>query len=40
MIKNGELQPQRCGDCGYCRYTEVLAGPINYHDEMEVYEVE
>ena len=40
MIKSGELQAQRCGDCGYCRYTEILAGPINYHDEMEVYEVE
>lgn len=39
-IKNGELLPQRCGDCGYCRFTEVLSGPVNFLDELEVYEVE
>lgn len=39
-IKEGKLQPQRCNSCPYCRFTEVLSEPINYHDEMEVYEVE
>ena len=40
MIKDGLLQAQSCGNCDYCRSTEVLTGPINYHEEMEVYEVE
>lgn len=40
-IKNGELIPQRCGDCKYCRHTEVLEGPVNFLEEIEeVYEVE
>lgn len=40
QIKEGKLAPQRCGDCDYCRFTEVLTNPVNYHEEMEVYEVE
>ncbi|MCR4889163.1 MAG: PD-(D/E)XK nuclease-like domain-containing protein, partial [Ruminococcus sp.] len=40
QIKGGKLQPQRCGKCNYCRYTEILTEPINYHEEMEAYEVE
>lgn len=38
QIKEGKLQPQRCGECSYCRYTEILTEPINYHEEMEEYE--
>jgi len=40
MIKEGKLTPQRCGKCDYCRFTKVLTGPVNIHEEMEVYEVE
>lgn len=39
-IKTGELVPQRCGDCNYCRFTEVIEAPVNYHEELEVYDVE
>ena len=39
-LKNGELQPQRCGHCDYCRFTKVLTAPRNYHEDCEVYEVE
>lgn len=39
-IKTGELVPQRCGDCNYCRFTEVIEAPVNYREELEVYEVE
>lgn len=39
-IKEGRLQPQRCGKCDYCRFTKVLTEPRNYHEDMEVYEVE
>ena len=34
------LQPQRCGNCNYCRFTKVLTEPRNYHEDCEVYEVE
>jgi hypothetical protein len=40
QIKEGKIQPQRCGDCDYCRFTKVLTGPVNFHEEMEVYDVE
>lgn len=40
QIKEGNLKPQRCGDCPYCRFTEVLTEPVNYHEELEVYDVE
>lgn len=39
-LKSGELQPQRCGHCDYCRFTKVLTAPRNYHEDCEVYEVE
>lgn len=39
-IKEGRVQPQRCGHCPYCRFTKVLTGPRNYHEDLEVYEVE
>ena len=40
QIKEGKLQPQRCGVCPFCRFTEVLTAPVNYHEEFEVYDVE
>ncbi len=40
QLKDGLLQPQRCGNCNYCRFTKVLTEPRNYHEDMEVYEVE
>lgn len=40
QIKDGKLAPQRCGDCPYCRFTKVLTGPVNFHERLEVYEVE
>ncbi len=39
-LKSGELEPQRCGHCDYCRFTKVLTAPRNYHEDCEVYEVE
>lgn len=39
-LKNGEMEPMRCGDCPYCRFTEVLGEPVNFLDECEVFEVE
>lgn len=39
-IKNGEIQPQRCGKCAYCRFTKILTAPRNYHEDCEVYDVE
>lgn len=39
-IKRGEIQPQRCEKCAWCKHTKVLSEPINYKDECEVYEVE
>lgn len=40
QLKDGQLQPQRCGNCNYCRFTKVLTAPRNYHEDCEVYEVE
>ena len=38
-IKNGEIEPERCGNCDYCKFTKVLSRPILYTDlildEME-----
>lgn len=39
-LKSGELEPQRCGHCDYCRFTKILTAPRNYHEDCEVYEVE
>lgn len=38
-IKNGDLKPQRCGNCVYCRSTKVLTAPKNFKKLLEVYEV-
>lgn len=38
-IKNREIEPERCGNCDYCKFTKVLSRPILYTnlilDEME-----
>jgi len=39
-IKQGKLEPQRCGECPYCRRTKVIKGPRNFKELQEVYEVE
>lgn len=31
-VKRGEIQPERCGVCQYCRLTKVLSGPIEMED--------
>jgi hypothetical protein len=31
-LKAGELQPDRCGQCDYCRSTKELTGPIHFSD--------
>ncbi len=31
-IKRGEVEPERCGDCDYCRFTKKLTGFINYRE--------
>lgn len=31
-IKNGEIEPDRCGKCDYCKSTKVLAEPISLED--------
>lgn len=33
-IKRGELTPQRCEKCAYCRFTKVLTEAVNYKDEI------
>lgn len=40
QLKEGKIEPQRCGACDYCRFTKVLTGMRNYHEDMEAYEVE
>lgn len=39
-LKKGDLLPQKCGRCNYCRFTKVLTAPRNYHEDCEVFEVE
>ena len=38
-IKKGEIEPERCGICDYCKFTKVLSRPMLYTDlildEME-----
>lgn len=29
-VKNGEVEPERCGVCPYCRATKKLTAPINF----------
>lgn len=31
-VKNGKIEPKRCGYCDYCRETKVLKRPIGIHD--------
>lgn len=31
-VKRGEILPERCGVCPYCRETKVLAGPVEMED--------
>ena len=31
-VKHGEIQPQRCGRCAYCRATNKVEGIISYRD--------
>lgn len=32
QLKNGEIEPDRCEQCDYCRFTKVLTEPIHYSD--------
>ena len=34
-IKRGEIEPDRCGNCNYCRETKVLTGAIEYDELLE-----
>ena len=27
-LKEGIIEPERCGKCAYCRETKVLTGPV------------
>lgn len=31
-VKRGEIPPERCGVCPYCRATKVLTGPVEMED--------
>ena len=31
-VKNGEVEPFRCGRCDYCKTTEILTGPVSMDD--------
>jgi len=30
QLKAGEIEPERCETCDYCKSTKVLTGPIHY----------
>lgn len=32
MLKNGEVQPIRCGLCDWCKHTKVLTKPIHFSE--------
>lgn len=32
QLKNGELTPDRCGHCDYCRATKILSKPIHFSE--------
>lgn len=34
-LKAGELQPDRCGQCDYCRATKVLSAPIHFSELVQ-----
>lgn len=38
-IKEGRIQPRRCGRCAYCRMTKRLTGILPYNDTQEDMEV-
>ena len=31
-LKNGDLEPLRCGTCDYCKHTKVLTKPIHFSE--------
>ena len=33
-LKNGEIEPTRCGKCGYCKDTKILTSPIMLDELM------
>lgn len=39
-IKDELLEPCRCGECPWCRFTKVLHKPLDFTEELEVYDVE
>lgn len=36
-IKRGEIEPNRCEVCDYCKATRALTGPMDYADFLERY---
>jgi len=36
-IKRGEIEPQRCEKCDYCKQTRVLTGAMDYQDFLDRY---
>lgn len=34
-VKSGQEEPERCGNCAYCRKTKVLTGPIGILDLLK-----
>ena len=37
-IKNGEIAPERCGKCNYCRMTKLLKKPTEYEELLDKYD--
>lgn len=35
QVKNGEVEPDRCGTCDYCIRTKILTRPIHYTEIQE-----
>ena len=34
-VKSGQEEPERCGNCAYCRKTKILTGPIGILDLLK-----
>lgn len=34
-VRNGEVEPERCGKCEYCRSTKKIIKPVHYLDLLE-----
>lgn len=34
-IKNGSIEPKRCGRCAYCKETKVIERPMKYEEFLE-----